>query len=124
MNVAVLGASNNPDRYSHKAVMLLKEKGHSPYPINPAIDSIEEIPAFASLPLVAVPIDVVTVYLGRANQDKIADDLLASRPQRVIFNPGAENPALARRLAESGIESIEACTLVLLKTGQFDLPRA
>ncbi len=123
MNVAVLGASNNPDRYSHKAVLLLKEKGHSPYPVNPAIHSIGGIPAFASLALVPVPLDVVTLYLGRANQKKIADDILASRPRRVIFNPGAENPDLAERLAEADIETIEACTLVLLKTGQFDLPR-
>ncbi len=124
MRVAVLGASNKPDRYSYKAVMLLKEKGHSPYPVNPSLDFIEGIAAFASLGLIPVPLDVVTLYLSAANQDKLADELLASCPRRVIFNPGAENPALKKRLAAAGIETIEACTLVLLKTGQFDLPEA
>jgi predicted CoA-binding protein len=37
MNVAVLGASNKPDRYSYKAVMLLKEMGHAPYPVHPTL---------------------------------------------------------------------------------------
>jgi hypothetical protein len=46
-------------------------------------------------------------------------DILAVRPRRVIFNPGAENASAAETLARHGIEAVEACTLVLLATGQF-----
>lgn len=121
MNVAVLGASSKPDRYSYKAVMLLREKGYSTYPIHPTLKAIEGIGVFASLRDVPVPLDVVTVYLGCANQTKVAEDIVRSRPRRVIFNPGAENPELAERLRVVGIEALNACTLVLLKTGQFEL---
>ena len=120
MNVAVLGASNKPDRYSYKALMLLKEKGHTPYPVHPILQDIEGIRVFASLAQVPVPLDVVTLYLGPANQVKVADEIVQSRPRRVIFNPGAENPALTERLQASGIEALNACTLVLLQTGQFE----
>jgi predicted CoA-binding protein len=119
MNVAIIGASNKPDRYSYKAVMLLKEKGHTPYPVHPAIASIEGIPAFTSLRQIPVPLDVVTLYLAPANQEQVAEDIIQSHPKRVIFNPGTENPALVERLKTAGIGSLEACTLVLLKTGQF-----
>ena len=121
MNVAVLGASNKPDRYSYKAVMLLKEKGHALYPVHPTLPVIEGIPVFASLRQVPVSLDVVTLYLAPLNQVNVAEDIVQSRPRRVIFNPGAENPVLAAQLQATGIEALNACTLVLLKTGQFDL---
>ncbi len=120
MNVAVVGASNKPDRYSFKAVMLLREKGHTPCPVHPALQEIEGIPVFAALKDIPVPINTVTLYLSPANQDAIAQEILECRPQRVIFNPGAENAALAERLQSAGIVTQNACTLVLLKTGQFE----
>jgi len=121
MNVAVLGASNKPERYSFKAVMLLKEKGHAVFPVHPTLRVIRDLPVFASLRDIPVPLDVVSVYLSTARQARIAKDLLLRKPRRVIFNPGAENPALAERLQAAGIEALHACTLVLLKTGQFAL---
>ncbi len=120
MNVAVVGASNKPERYSYLALMLLKEKGHTPYPVHPALASIEGMPVFASLRQIPVPLDVVTLYLAAAHQGTVAEEIVHLRPKRVIFNPGAENPALAERLLAASIEALDACTLVLLKTGQFE----
>jgi len=119
VNVAVLGASQKPDRYSFKAVRMLREKGHTPYPVHPALAEVDGIPVWPSLPAVPVPIDTVTVYLSARNQQPIADHLLHSGARRVIFNPGAENPELADELRRRGKEVLHACTLVLLTTGQF-----
>ena len=119
MNVAIVGASKKPSRYSYKALMLLKEEGHSPYPVHPAFQAIEGIPVFASLCQIPVPLHVVTLYLAPANQERVAEEIIQSRPRCVIFNPGTENPPLAKRLQLAGIEPLTACTLVLLKTGQF-----
>jgi predicted CoA-binding protein len=119
MNVAVVGASNKPDRYSYKAVMLLREKGHTPYPVHPHIQEIEGIPVHPSLLAVPAAIDAISVYLSPQNQRSIEADMLKSGARRVIFNPGAENQDLAERLAQAGIAVENACTLVLLKTGQF-----
>jgi len=120
MNVAVLGASNKPDRYSFKAVRMLREKGHTPYPVHPALAAVDGIPAWPSLSAIPAAIDTVTVYLSARNQQTIAADLLDSKARRVIFNPGAENPDLAHQLRQRGKEVLEACTLVLLTTGQFE----
>lgn len=46
-------------------------------------------------------------------------DLIKIQPKRVIFNPGAENSAFAEKLRENGIEVIQACTLVMISTGQY-----
>jgi len=119
MNVAVLGASNKPDRYSYRAVRLLREKGHTPLPVHPALAEVDGLPVFASLSAISVPVDTITVYVSPQNQQHLAGELLSSDARRVIFNPGTENPPLAEQLRQRGKEVVEACTLVLLSTGQF-----
>ena len=119
MNVAVIGASNKQDRYSYKAVVLLREKGHTPYPVHPSLAAVDEIPVYASLRNIPTPIDTISIYLSASHQNAVAEDILRSGARRVIFNPGAENPKLLARLKTAGIEAMDACTLVLLNTGQF-----
>jgi uncharacterized protein len=120
MNVAVLGASNKPERYSFKAVRLLRQKGHTPYPVHPALTEVDGLPVYRSLSAIPDPVDTITVYLSSRNQQPIADELVQSPARRVIFNPGAENPELADQLRQRGKEVLHACTLVLLNTGQFE----
>jgi uncharacterized protein len=120
MNVAVLGASNKPERYSNQAVALLAEKGHVVFPIHPALPQINGIPVCKSLADVPQPLDVVTLYVSPAHSTGMADAILAARPRRAIFNPGTENPPLEDALAQGGIDVVRACTLVMLRTGQFD----
>ena len=119
MNVAVVGASNKPDRYSYKAVMMLKEKGYVPFPVHPSLKAVEAFPVYSCIEAIPEPIHTVTMYLSAANQKNIEEDILRSSAGRVIFNPGAENPALTERLRAAGKEAIDACTLVLLSTGRF-----
>ncbi len=119
MNVAVLGASNNPERYSYKAVRMLRDKGHAPYPVHPTLADVDGLAVFPSLSAITAPVDTITVYISPQNQQAIASELLNSGARRVIFNPGTENSALAAQLRQRGKEVVEACTLVLLTTGQF-----
>lgn len=119
MKVVVLGASPNPDRYSNKAIRQLKAHGHIVVPVNPAHKTIEGLPVAASLAAVQGPVDTLTVYVGPQHIEPLLDDIVALGPKRVIINPGAESPVLTKRLEASGIRFLEACTLVMLSTGQF-----
>ena len=42
LSVAVLGASGNKNRYSNKAVRLLREKGYKVYPVHPTKEDIKQ----------------------------------------------------------------------------------
>ncbi len=119
MNVAILGASAKPDRYSYKAFTLLREKGHNVFPVNPVLTNLEGVPVFPSLTQITEPLDTITVYLSQKNQQSLEKDILECAAKRVIFNPGAENPSLAASLREAGATVLEACTIVMLKTDQF-----
>lgn len=119
MRVCVLGASPNPERYAHKAILALRAKGHEVVPVNPAHQTIAGLDVVPSLAQVKQPIDTVTVYVGPAHIGPLIKDLVSLKPRRVILNPGAESAELATALKQAGIETIEACTLVMLSTGQF-----
>ncbi|WP_395749318.1 CoA-binding protein [Prosthecobacter sp.] len=117
--VVIVGASNNPERYSHRALLLLRKYGHEVVPVHPALAEIEGVPVVADLRGISGPVDTVTMYVGEAISKGLQEKLIALKPRRIIFNPGAENAPLAAALQKAGIACEEACTLVLLKTGQF-----
>jgi len=119
MNVAVVGASNKPDRYSYKAVKSLSAKGHRVFPVHPRIKDIDGLAVYASLGLIEEKLDTLTMYVGAETSARMSGEILSARPRRIIFNPGAENHELFKKAEEAGIEVIDACTLVMLSTGQF-----
>lgn len=117
--VIILGASDNPERYSYKVLKLLKEYGHQVYPINPKLEEIEGIKTYKDLSDITEAVDTLTIYVNPKISSELKDLILNTKTKRVIFNPDTENPNLAKELREKGIELVEACTLVMLKTGQF-----
>lgn len=118
-NVAVLGASVKPERYSNMAVKELLEKGHTVFPVNPTGTSIYGVQSFTSLDKISSPIDTLTIYVNANVSSTLIDAITSLHPKRVIFNPGTENEKLKSACQKNGIETLEACTLVLLKTSQF-----
>ena len=118
-NVAVLGASPKPERYSNQAVRLLASFDYRPIPVNPAFEEVEELTCFPNLAAIEEPVHTITLYLGPARSTPLIDDIMAASPQRIIMNPGAENEALAEAASGAGIEVVEGCTLVMLRTGLF-----
>jgi predicted CoA-binding protein len=117
--VAVLGASPKPERYAYKAMEMLEEYGHRPVPINPAFDEIRGKKCYPNISDAPGPIDTVTLYLGETRSTPLIDEIISAKPRRLIMNPGAENDALATQAEKAGIEVVEGCTLVMLRTGQF-----
>ncbi len=114
----VLGASENPSRYSYLAMQRLQSHHHPVVAIgkrrgivgNVAIDTEKKD---------WKDVDTVTLYLNPVRQKEYYDYMLSLKPKRIIFNPGAENDELARIASKNGIQPVEACTLVLLATNQY-----
>ena len=118
-NVVVVGASPKESRYSNMAVKLLKEKGYNPIPIHPVAEEIHGIKCYHSLDDIKDDIDTVTLYLSEKNLKPIVDKIINLKPRRVVFNPGTESDEIEKKFNESGIKTVRACTLVMLRTGIF-----
>jgi predicted CoA-binding protein len=117
--VVVLGASNKPQRYSFKAIESLVAKGHEVIPVNPALKEILGIKVINKFEEIKGDIDTITLYVGPDRLTEMAASVAALRPKRIIANPGAESEIMRQEAEKNGIEYIEACTLVMLSTGQF-----
>ncbi len=114
----VIGASDKPSRYSFLAISRLRAKGHTVTAIGSRKSIVGDV-AIDTEKSNINNIDTITLYLNPLRQKEYYDYILSLRPRRIIFNPGAENPELYSLAKENGIEPIEACTLVLLSTGQY-----
>ena len=118
MKVLVIGASNNPDRYAYKAIEMLLNYNHHPIPFSKKKAEVfglvieNEWKSWDD-------VHTITLYINPELQKTYYQDIIALKPKRVIFNPGTENPEFEVLLKENEIEPIEACTLVMLSTGQF-----
>ena len=114
----VLGASENPSRYSNMAVKKLLSKGQSVMALGKVKGNVDGVEILTEKPDTD-EIDTVTLYLNPLHQQPYYDYILSLKPRRIIFNPGTENEELESLAQKNGIEPIEACTLVMLSTGQY-----
>ena len=113
----VLGASLNPLRYSNKAIRTLLEKKHKVIAVGNKEGTVEEVSIVKDFP--TEKIHTISVYLGVKNQIPYYENIISSKPNRIIFNPGTENPDLAKLAIDQGIEIIDGCTLVMLSLGNY-----
>ena len=114
----VIGASDNPSRYSYLAIRQLANHHQPVVALGKRAGFVEGVPILTEKPL-DPDFDTVTLYLNPTHQKSYYDYILSLRPRRLLFNPGTENNELAQLAAAKGIEPVEACTLVLLSTGQY-----
>jgi len=114
----VLGASENPERYSYLAVKDLRSWGHEVVAVGARPGKIGDIQIQTEFPR-DPDFHTVTIYLQPTRQISYYTAILELRPHRLIFNPGTENEELKHLALQAGIECLEACTLVMLRTGHY-----
>lgn len=114
----VLGASLSPLRYSYRTIMLAQERGISTMGIGRQPGQIGQVNITDGI----IPLDdvhTISMYLRPPLQQMYLDYILTLKPERIIFNPGTENPGIYDLLDDQAVECLEACTMTMLITNQF-----
>jgi len=116
----IVGASPNQSRYAFLAANMLREYDHNIVPIGIKQGEVagEEILDIRKKPAIK-DVDTITLYIGPRHQPEWYEYLLSLKPKRIIFNPGTENDEFEKLAESRGIEAMQACTLVLLRSHQF-----
>jgi len=114
----VIGASDNPSRYSFVAITELRKHGHTVYALALKKGKVADV-EFETEWNPSWKVDTITLYLSKKHQAQYYEQIVALKPARVIFNPGTENSELVELLTENHIKAENACTLVLLSIGQY-----
>jgi predicted CoA-binding protein len=115
--VLVVGASENPSRYSNKAIIKLNENSHEVFAFGNRPGKVMGIEISTEFP--NIQIDTLTLYLSSKIQKQYYNNIINLNPKRIIFNPGAENEELSNIARKIGIQVLNACTLVMLSIGVF-----
>lgn len=118
ISTLVIGASENTSRYAAMAIAMLQDYDHPVSAIGRKVGEIYNTKIYTSEKTFE-GVHTVTLYINAEIQKAYYDYILDLKPSRVIFNPGAENVEFSKLLKESGIQTLNACTLVLLRTGQY-----
>ena len=118
MTTLVLGASLNTARYSNRAVKLLRVHNHEVIGVGRETGKVVDVEIQSFFPD-NKKVDTITMYLNPLHQQDYYAKIIDLKPRRIIFNPGAENQELKTLAEQHGIKTEEACTLVLLNTGQY-----
>ena len=116
----IIGATTNPGRYAYLAARMLSEYNHEIVPVGIKDGAVfgKEILDILEKP----PVDdvhTVTMYIGPKKQPDYYQYILGMKPKRIIFNPGTENDEFIRLAEQQGVEALEGCTLVMLRSGEF-----
>ncbi len=117
-NVLLLGASLKHYRYSNAAIQALQENNHYVYAVGKEEGLVMGSLISSNLPPIE-KYDTVTLYLNAKNQKDYYEKIFMYSPERVIFNPGAENEELEKICKERGVKVVKDCTIMMLKRGEF-----
>lgn len=115
----VLGASPNPERVSYEAVISLRERGIPVIAIGRREDNIGDVKIVKGAVVPDMKVHTVSMYMSAGNQTEFYDYIISLKPERIIFNPGTGNPDFQEVASSLGIEVVEGCMMVMLKTGEF-----
>ena len=114
----VIGASLNEDRYSNKCVRLLRKHDIETVAVGLKEGTIADVKILTGRPH-ENNVETVAIYLSPKNLESYQDYILSLKPGRILFPPGTENPEFYKKANAHGIETEEACPLVMLNTGVY-----
>jgi len=123
LNTLIIGASDKPQRYAYKALHLLRKYNHNVFAIGRRNMNVGGVEVHTNQQSFS-DIHTVTLYLSAKYQVEYYDYIIGLKPERVIFNPGTENPEFYSKLEDENIKVEEACTLVLLSTNQYETQKS
>lgn len=116
----VIGASENTERYSNRVTRMLSHQNIPVAAVGLKAGEIDGVKILTGFPKID-NVDTVTLYVGTAHQPQYYEYVLGLKPERVIFNPGTENPEFEEKVRKAGIEVLEACTLTMLTVGNYKI---
>jgi predicted CoA-binding protein len=116
----IIGATTDRSRYAYLAASMLTNYNHEIVPVGIKKGEVFGTPILNIFEKPAIKdVHTITLYIGPQRQPEWYDYLISLKPKRIIFNPGTENDTLEQLAEENGIEAVQGCTLVMLRSLQY-----
>jgi predicted CoA-binding protein len=111
-SVAIIGASNDRNKFGNKALRAFQAKGYAVYPVNPKETTVEGLPAFKSVTDVPVRLEMITVYVRPEVLVKLLPEIAAKGCDELWLNPGTESEEVLAEAERLGLNVIQACSIL------------
>lgn len=119
---AVVGASDNRAKYGNRIYRVLRERGYTVYPVNPALATVEGDPTYRDVASLPAGVEVLDIVIPPRRVPPVLDQAKAAGITRVWLQPGAESPEVLAHAASLGLEIVAGGPCAMVETHSW--PRA
>lgn len=112
---AVVGASENPEKFGYKIYNKLKSKGYTVYPVNPNYDTINGDKCYKDLSSLPEKPDVIDMVVAPKHGKKVIEEAAELGIRDIWLQPGTYDDELMKLIEEKGLNAVQACVLVALR---------
>jgi predicted CoA-binding protein len=110
---AVIGASNNPEKYGNQIFKNLKKRGYEVYPVNPGLEELEGTKCYPSLEKVPVKVDVVDFVVPPGVTETVLEDCPRLGLDRIWLQPGSESDAAIEYCHKNNLKVVHGVCVMM-----------
>jgi len=103
---AIVGATNNQEKYGYKVFVDLKNKGFKVVPVNPKYLEVAGLACYPALISLDERPDVVVLIVGEDNAKKIVQNCIDSALTKLWFEPGSEYDEAVALANSAGLDIV------------------
>jgi len=110
---AVVGATDNPQKYGNRIVKNLKGRGYEVYPVNPKLKEIEGLNCYPSLAEIPEKVDVVDFVVPPEATEEVLKQCKELGLDRIWLQPGSESEKAINYCDENNLKVVhDACVMM------------
>jgi predicted CoA-binding protein len=110
---AVIGATDNPEKYGNQVIKNLKKRGYEVYPVNPRLKEVEGLPCYASLAEIPVRADVIDFVVPPGVTEEILKQCKELGFKRIWLQPGSESEAAIAYCNENNMKVVHSVCVMM-----------
>ncbi|MFC1905200.1 CoA-binding protein [Chloroflexota bacterium] len=110
---AVVGATDNPQKYGNQMLKNLKSRGYEVYPVNPKLKELDGLSCYPSLDDIPVKVDVVDFVVPPRATEEILKQCKELGLNRIWLQPRSQSEAAIAFCSENNLKVVHSVCVML-----------
>ena len=110
---AVVGATDNPQKYGNQIIKNLKSRGYEVYPVNPGLKELEGLTCYPSLADIPVKVDVADFVVPPGTTEALLKQSKELELSRIWFQPGSESKTAITYCHENNLKVVHSVCVIM-----------
>ena len=110
---AIVGATDDTNKYGHEIFKNLKRRGYEVYPVNPRLKELEGTKCYPSLSDIPVKVDVVDFVVPPEITQEILKECKRLGFERIWLQPGSESEAAITYCLDNNLKVVHSVCVML-----------